>query len=1113
MRVLASQLLLNVSLCVVLFVPAAGAQVLYGSLVGNVTDPSSAAVVGASVQITQKDTRQSRQAETDAAGVYSFPSIPAGTYTVEIRKSGFKTATSQEVTVLNDTVVRVDVALQVGTVTESVQVTAEAATLQTDSADVRTEINAKSLADLPLPMGRNFQNLLITVPGITPPINSNSVSANPARGLTYMASGIERSANVLTIDGASVESTWLQAVPAYIPGLEAVQVVNVEANSMDASQGFAGGAAVNVQVKSGGNQFHGSAFEYNFNNAMIAKPFFLPVGQPNPKSIENQFGGTVGGPIIKQKLFFFASYDSALIRQTGAATGTVPTAAMQAGNMSASTTPIYDPSTGATNGTGRIAFPGNIIPTARLDPIAAKVAALIPAPNIPGGAISNNYYATGPYSNNRDTTDAKVNYKATDKLYLSARFGWLHYTMDDPPMFGSLGGAPVSGTGGAEGLGHGNVFSNTATANYVLTPHFIIDGYFGYTLLDTNQVPPGIGTNVGLSVLGIPGTNGTDPASGGWPGFSISSYSALGNQSTVPFYFHDSDYQYVAGANWTKGNHIVRFGVDTLGKRLDLFQELNQASGSFSFTNGTTGLSGGPSQNQYNSYASFLLGLPSTITKGAEQGDNINTEWFYSLYIQDKWQVTRKLTLSYGVRWEYYAPPNGDMQIYNATTNLLSICGVGATPSDCGTNYSKKLFSPRLGFAYRPSEGFVIRSGFGISYDPFFVGQQILRDYPNQITYSLSGVNTYQPVTTLETGIPPTPFPTIPSSGIISVPSAISENSTGANYIRSYIMNWNLMLQKELKGGFMVQAGYVGTRQVHGQAEINVNAGQVPGAGTAGQPLDQLFGRTATTNFFEPFNHSHYDALQASMLRRFAGGYQIQASYSWSKAEGVCCNDTEDGNPSIVIPAYTARNFAVLPYDRTQVFTMSGLAELPFGRGKKWLSGGGFGTAVVSGWQVNALFSAYTGLPFTVSASSTSLNATGNSQTADQILPTVDILHGVGPGQSWFDPLAFANVTAVRFGNSGFDTMRGPDAVNLDFSLFRNFRLTERMGLQFRGQIFNLSNTPHFANPGASVASLILNSNGTVNNLGGFTVITATTGNGRESIDQRVFQLALRLTF
>lgn len=1092
---------------------SAHAQALTGSLVGNVTDSSGAAVPGATIKVTQVETNETRQTRSNDSGAFSFPVVPAGTYTVEVQKSGFQSALQRDIVVRSNTAVRADFVVQVGSVTQNVEVAATAAQLQTEGADVHQEIGSKALEDLPLPPGRNFQNLLVTVPGITPPINSNSVSANPARSLTYMANGVGRDGNVMTIDGAQVESTWIQAVSAYVPSLEAIEVVQVEANTYDPSEGFAGGAAVNVQVKSGTNQLHGSAFEYNFNNAMVARPFFLPATQVNPKSILNDFGGTIGGPIKKNKLFYFLSYDGILTRQNANGYYTVPTAAQKSGDFSADPTAIYDPSTGNANGTGRTAFPGNIIPSNRISPIAAQIAALTPLPNLPGNLIANNYFASGPYVQNRDTTDAKVTYNVTDKLNFGVRFGWLNYYMDDPPAFGAIGGPQLGSTGGAEGEGHGNVFSNTITGNYMVSPRFVLDGYVGYTLQDSNQVPPGLGQNVGLDTLHIPGTNGSNGAEGGWPGFSFSTYTAIGNQTTVPFFFHNSNYQYVANGNLVRGNHTIRFGVDTLKKNLNMFQELQTAAGSFTFANSITALSGGSAPNQYNSYAAFLLGDASAMAKGEENGNNLSSEAYYALYAQDKWQVSRRLTLSYGLRWEYFAPPVHDMQRYDPTTNTMVICGSQANPSsDCGTHFSHKLFAPRIGVAYRPAESFVIRAGYGISYDPVFVGQQLLRIYPNQISYSVSGPNSYTPITTLSQGIPPQVFPSF-GNGVIPMPSGVSLNSLGDNYVRSYIQTWNVMLQKEFKHGFVAQVGYAATRQVHMDYEININAGQVIGAGTAGEPLNQRFGRTSTTNFFEPMGHSDYDALQATLNHRFRGGYQIAGSYGFSKGIMLCCTDTEDSGPEVQMQAYWWHNRAVTPYDRSQIFSFSGLAELPFGRGKKLFSSGGIGARVFGGWQVNGLLTSYTGLPFTVTGSSASLNAPSNTQTADQIKANVAMLGGVGPGQSWFDPLAYANVTAVRFGTSGFDVLRGPGAINLDASLFRTFRINERIAAQFRGQVFNVANTPHFANPGAAVSSLVLNPNGTINNLGSYTVISNTASNGREGIDQRVFQLAMRISF
>jgi hypothetical protein len=264
---------------------------------------------------------------------------------------------------------------------------------------------------------------------------------------------------------------------------------------------------------------------------------------------------------------------------------------------------------------------------------------------------------------------------------------------------------------------------------------------------------------------------------------------------------------------------------------------------------------------------------------------------------------------------------------------------------------------------------------------------------------------------------------------------------------------------------------------------------------------------------FNPWGHAHYDSLQTTLQRRFAKGYQINAGYTWSKTFGICCDNTSDGAPQIILPEYQALNRAVLSTHRPHIFTLSGIAESPFGKGKRWASGGGLATALAGGWQINALFSSYSGLPFGVSAAGTSLDAPGNSQRADQVKATVQKLGGTGPGQSFFDPFAFAPVTQVRFGTAGFNALRGPGLVNVDFGLFREFAVTERWKIQFRAEAFNFANTPHFNNPGTNVSNMQLNPDGTIRNRAGYTEITSTAGTGREGIDERVFRFGLRISF
>jgi hypothetical protein len=483
---------------------AAEAQVLYGSIVGRVIDASNAVVPGATVRVTNKATSQARTGMTDESGNFSFPTLPGGIYEVVFSKEGFQAYTVGDVAVAVDQVVRVDATLRLGAVTETIQVTAESAALQTDRAEVRAEVVAKQLQDLPVPIGRNYQNLFIMVPGITPPENNHSVAANPARGLGFHSNGATRNANTIRIEGAMTNNLWLPHVAAYIPALEAIETVSVVTGSLDADQGLAGGMSANVQMKSGTNTLHGSLFEYHFDSALKARPYFLPAGERKPKAINNQLGGTLGGRIIRDKLFYFGSYEGEFDRQTGGRWLTVPTAAIRAGDMSASPSPIYDPFTGTASGAGRTPFANKLVPAAQVDPIVKKLIADLPLPTLPE-ALTNNFYASGPYTVSRHKTDGKVNFNPTSKLTFSGRLGWLHWDFNNPPAFGQLGGDGVNSAAGKMGKGSGNTHTITGSAAYVVGPSFIIDAYTGITLISAFSNPPRVDENLGRDYLGISG--------------------------------------------------------------------------------------------------------------------------------------------------------------------------------------------------------------------------------------------------------------------------------------------------------------------------------------------------------------------------------------------------------------------------------------------------------------------------------------------------------------------------------------------------------------------------------------------------------------------------------
>jgi hypothetical protein len=966
-------------------------------------------------------------------------------------------------------------------------------------------------------VGRNYQQLLRTVPGFRPPSNAHSVPSNPARALTFNVNGASYSINNTHIDGAANNAPWLPHISAFVPTLEAIETVNVVTNSFDAEQGLAGGAAVNVQIKSGTNNLHGSLFEFHTDNHLKAKPFFLPLGQDKPKLVDNEFGGAVGGRIKRDKLFFFVSYEGGLHRELATQFGTVPTAAIKSGDMSGSPRAIYDPATGDPNGANRTPFLGNTVPVNRISPIARKLADLTPLPNLPD-LLTSNYYAAKSYLFDRNRGDSKVNWNINQNWTAFARFSVNHYDMVNPEMFGQMGGPGISTAGSNAGNGVGDTYSFTGATTYIFTPHFVMDANIGWTRMDTTVEQSGLDSKLGLD-LGIPGVNGARRFEGGWPTFAVASYTNIGVQDNfMPYYRHDPQFSYVGNFNWTKGPHEIRFGGELYFTGMNQLQPeatgaLYGAQGGFGFGNSPTQLLGGPAGNQYNSYATFLLGLPTDRGKVFMASDTGFTtrQHNYALYVRDRWNITPKLTLSYGVRWEYYPfPTRADrgMEWYDGAQNKMLVCGVGTVPKDCGVHVSKKLFAPRLGLAWRATNSLVLRAGYGITYDPFSLQRPFRTNYPVLLIQAITA-DSFQ-YTKLSDGLPAVQVPDL-GNGVLTVPNTFAVVTSPKNFDRGYIQSWNFTVQKQFRGNITGQAGYVATRSIRQLGYLDVNSGQVIGAGNAGRPLQNLFGRGAPTTLVTGLGTTHYDSLQASMSRRFAQGLQVEASYTWSKVIGW--NINSDSGPNFVqaLP-YFALNRVVADYDRAHMFHTSQIWELPFGKGKKMATQGPV-AALLGGWQVSQLWSFYTGTPYSITASATSLALPNSTQRADQVKPSVQKFGNVGRNVAFFDPLAFASVTQARFGNAGFRSMRGPGLIDWDFGIHRTFQFTERLRMQFRMEAFNFSNTPHFANPNGNVSNMILNADGTIANLANFSSITGVTNLGRDGIDERQFRFGLKFSF
>lgn len=1086
--------------CALLFIPAheAVSQVLYGSVAGTVQDSTGAVVPGATVTVLNQATGQSKEATTTNDGTYVIADVPAGSYTVTVAATGFRTSQTRDVLVSINTVTRSDVQLNVGERAETVTVEANSATIQTDSADVHTALTSTQITQLPLPGYRNYQTLINLVPGATPASYQNAVSGSPARSLNTNINGTTNTSNNTRLDGALNMRGSLPAQSLYVPPAESIETVNVTTNDFDAEQGLAGGAAINVVTKSGTNQFHFVAFEYHTDSDLTDRNFFNVSSSVLPKDIMNNYGGTFGGPIRKNKLFFFLSWEGMRERSNYSKLATVATDPQRAGDFSGLPVTIYDPSSGSPTGTGRTPFPNNVIPASDMSPITLKMQSLVPQPNLPG--TTSNYYDSAPVQFNRDNVDAKISWNISENNLLWTKYSAMKALVSDDFSLGAAGGVGMINGGGA---GTGDVLMQVFAVGGVHTfsPTFLVDGTAAVSRDPLTLIPPDSNTAFGLDVLGIPGTNGPSARYNGIPGFNISGYEPLGtNETYLPKYVRNTYFTYSLNFGWMKGQHDIRFGLDLARIRVNEWhpEQGGGPIGSFTF-DGSVTLPGSGSPNQFNNYAAFLLGLPQSISKTIEPDWMAPRQWMEGYYFRDRWRLNENLTLTLGVRWEYYpimTYANYGMVRFDASSGNVLIGGLGSVPDDTGNTTSKTEFVPRLGIAYRLGTKTVLRSGYGISVDPQGPLAQMLFSYPNIVLQSFAGNTAYIPYGSIANGIPSIAYPNV-SSGIVPLPDAITTVSLppGA-YKRGYIQSYNFFVQRELPGSFSGSVGYVGTRTVHENALYSINAGS-PGSGNAGRPLASS-GYLVDETFIEPVGSATYNALQAQLDRRMTAGLYMTVAYTFSKA--IDNVDNELGT-LLFYGAEFDRNKALAGFDRTQNFRFGWLAELPFGAGKRWVQSGA-ARMLLGGWQVNGIFSAYTGLPFTVTASGASLNAPDQTQTADQVKSSVAKLGGIGPNQPYYDPTAFAAVSGVRFGTSGRDTLFGPGLVNLDASLFRNFKIKERLNLQFRAESYNLTNTPNFSNPSANVSS------------GGFMTITSalSRANNVEG-GERQFRFALRISY
>jgi hypothetical protein len=1106
---------------------AARAQVLYGSLTGTVTDKTGAVVPNVGVTVSNQGTGEVRTAKADGLGNYDILDVLPGTYTVSVAPAGnFAGFSQQNIQVEINRQVRVDVTLQPASVSTQVTVTEAPPELQTESGEVNAEISQTQLQQLPITssQGRNFESLYTILPGAAAVGEQNSTASNPSRAMSVNMNGTSYNGNTTRIDGAVNYYGWLEYLIAYVPPADSIENVSFTTNSFNAEQGQAGGASVKITTKSGTRDLHGSAWEYYQDAAFNAQAYTNAVGTKVPKNIFNEYGFNIGGPVYipkiltgRKKLFFFENWERTTRRQLISGNVSVPTTKMLGGDFSevasiAGIPLLYDPQPGGVPQTGPGTVNGYLLPAARtvtfqseyncncipaarqssaaskmlglLQPVSAEVGAAGQPPESLTGYLQNDVFGTGTFAYNRDTSDSKITFIPTDNTQIFGKYSVEPFTVVDPQQLKSAGGGTYDG--GQPGLGAGRIQNVGLGASHVFTADLVMDADFGFTRQVTGaQSAIDIADGAfGLSTLNIPGTNGPGPNYEGQPVFAFTgpsngTFNSLGNSNGAnPFLFRDNQFTGDVNLTWIRGKHATKYGFTYYHFDLNHFQPTTGSGitgnprGGFQFSGGMTCTGASCPETDYNALADFLLGLPNAgtgtaVSKSAQLANPNSLRWTeIGAYAQDQWTVSPKLTIDYGVRYEYYPAPYRDHSgVFIMDPRLpqnanVEIGGVLGNPSNSGLDMGHGMFVPRLGIAYRLNERTVVRSGFGLTTDPDSL--RYLRDtYPEDLSVNYTGsqagtlptdpANGGAPMN-LTYGIPTVPTPNL-TTGFVSLPVAGGTNTAPKNFRRGYIETWNLFIQRDLGRQLVANVGYVGNHFVRQQAGVSpYNAAPLPSANTpcmadgqynpstgltggcsfnANEIINQQYCagtlnpvcyNTGGITMNEPEFSSEYSGLQTQLTRNAGKNGSFGVVYTWSHAFDFEDNGagTGAGGTAFNYPAYFYLNRATASFNRKHNLQVWGIYSLPFGYGQAYANHGLL-AQIIGGFNLNGQFSHISGAPFSVTANGTTLNAPGVGSTYAELVAPYKQIGGhartdtasaspVSGGKPWFAASSFQSI-------------------------------------------------------------------------------------------------------
>ncbi|MGH9620757.1 MAG: hypothetical protein ACRD45_13780, partial [Bryobacteraceae bacterium] len=972
-----------------------------------------------------------------------------------------------------------------------IEVSAATPPLETQTASLGQVVNTKSIEDLPL-NGRNFLQLAKLATGVFNPKPGDRTAA----GGGFVANGVRSQLNNYMLDGVDNNEKIVDqqsSSPVTIqPSVDALQEFKVETNNFSAQYGYSAGAVVNAVIKSGTNRFHGDAFEFIRNDAFDARDYFSSLAKPPLR--QNQFGGTLGGPIIHDKLFFFGSWEETRTSNGTTDVETVPTQAMKAGDFAGSAK-IYNPYTTAPSGSGyvRTAFAGNKISPILIDPAAAKILALEPLPNL--NKSVNNYVVNPTDTNRVDRVDTRVDDHISDLDQFFVTFDYQPAHSNTPGPFPvPLVGATNFQTAPERDVAYGSAIGET----HVFSPTVVNEFRLGYNRVEDYLTPAD--PDYEAAKFGIPGIPEL-PGITGLPKFTISGFAGLGEATFLPNDKISETTTIADHVSWVHGKHSISVGAEYRWVR-SWFYISSNARGAFSF-NGTFTHNPQKPSGTGSGLADFLLGIASSANLSNTNSGDIRYK-YTGAYIQDDWRVTSKLTLNLGARYEIWMPPFerhnqqanfllGSAQLIypnNDTPPGISSALVAAIPP--GVNSRALMITdtnniaPRFGFAYSVTHSTVLRGGFGQFFadDPAFGASSRLVSNPPFFQSLSFPTDQITPDITLSGG-----FPAGAIGPVIDLSNA-SLASWTLNYKQAYVYHWSFGVQQQT-GQFVAGANYVGTSGFELPMGYNFND-PYPGAGSVAsrRPIKGL----GTINLSNPMGNSNYNALEAKLERRFANGFSVLVSYTYSKS-------IDDGGEQLIgdLDLRDARNVkierALATNDMRNNFVASYLYALPFGRGRRFKIRNVFADAVLGNWQVNGITTIHSGRPFTPTLGFSSANT--GSDRPDRI-GNGNLPAGQRSIDDWFDKTAFDAAPYYQFGNAGRDILEGPGAVNFDISIFKNFpvpQFGENGDIQFRGEMFNAFNHPQFDNPNTRVD---LPQGGTITSL---------------SHDMRIVQFGLKILF